>query len=355
MITTETLTDENSAPEGVLKRYTLSNDNGISVQVINYGGIITSLRVPDRNGNVEDVVLGFSDLKQYITKNAPFFGAIVGRFANRIAGGTFSIEGKTYQVPKNEEKNALHGGNEGFHTKFWDVEIVENTPEPTLKLSYQSRDGEEGFPGNLSVTVHYVLTKDNALEISYEAQTDKTTVVNLSQHSYFNLSGDFSKAIVDHELQLESDAFLPVDSNMIPLGELEPVEDSPFDFRKAKPIGKDIGSSHEQLEVSGGYDHNFILRGEALRRIATVFHPDSGRVMEASTTEPGVQFYSGNSLDGKYDTKGGGKNEFRTGFCLETQHFPDSPNQPHFPSALLKPGEKWKSKTVYKFLTRPLN
>lgn len=335
-------------PEGnSIKKYIVTNRNGMQLEVINYGGIITSLTAPDRNGKYEDVVLGFTKPEDYFTGNSYFLGAIVGRFANRIAGGKFNLEGKTYTLETNNSPNHLHGGKEGFSHKIWEIEAVPNSQ--TLKLSYTSEDGEEGYPGKLTVTVWYTLTDDNALEISYEATTDKPTIVNLSQHSYFNLSGDFTEFITGHELQLNADYFIAVDNTMIPTGELKNVEGTPFDFRISKLIGKDINADDEQLKLGNGYDHCWVPNGTGLRSIAEVYHTETGRVMEVLTDQSGVQLYSGNFLDGKYETKTGGKNESRTGLCLETQHFPDSPNQPHFPSVTLLPGQKYQSKTIYKF------
>ncbi|SHL09658.1 aldose 1-epimerase [Chryseobacterium contaminans] len=335
-----------------IKKYTLTNKNGMKVEVINFGGIITSLTAPDRNGKYEDVVLGFTKPEGYFDGNPYYFGALIGRYGNRIANAKFSLEGKAYEIDKNDGPNSLHGGKEGFHTRFWNIEVVKNAKFPTLKLSYTSTDGEEGYPGKLTTTVFYTLTDDNALEISYEAETDKSTVVNLTQHSYFNLSGNFTKTITDHELQINADHFLPVNETLIPTGEQKAVKGTPFDFTVSKLIGKDIGADDDQLKKGKGYDHNWILNGKGLRSIAKVYHQGTGRVMEVFTDEPGVQFYSGNFLDGKFDTKTGGKNEFRTGFCLETQHFPDSPNQPSFPSTELKPGQKYQSKTIYKFFVK---
>jgi aldose 1-epimerase len=332
-----------------VKQYTLTNKNGMKVEVINYGGIITSLTAPDKNGNYQDVVLGFTKPEDYFNGNPYFFGALIGRYGNRIANAKFTLEGKTYELDKNDGPNSLHGGKEGFDTKIWTVEPVKDAQFPTLKLTYVSADGEEGFPGKLTTTVLYTLTDDNALEISYEATTDKATVVNLTQHSYFNLSGNFTQSITDHELQLKAEKFLPVNSTIIPNGEEKSVKGTPFDFTVSKPIGKDINSDDEQIRLGQGYDHNWILEGKGLRTIATVYHPASGRVMEVMTDQPGVQFYSGNFLDGKYETKTGGKYEKRNGFCLETQHYPDSPNQKAFPSTELKPGQKYQTKTIYKF------
>lgn len=342
--------DYGVTPKGdSIKKYTLSNKNGMKVEVINFGGIITSLTAPDRNGKYEDVVLGFTKPEGYFDGNPYYFGALIGRYGNRIANAKFTLDGKTYEINKNDGPNSLHGGKEGFHTRFWNIEVVKDAKFPTLKLSYTSADGEEGYPGKLTTTVFYTLTDDNALEISYEAETDKPTVVNLTQHSYFNLSGNFTKTITDHELQINADHFLPVNETLIPTGEQKAVKGTPFDFTVSKPIGKDISADDDQLKKGKGYDHNWILNGKGLRSIAKVYHQGTGRLMEVFTDEPGVQFYSGNFLDGKFDTKTGGKNEFRTGFCLETQHFPDSPNQPSFPSSELKPGQKYQSKTIYKF------
>ncbi|WP_312510125.1 aldose epimerase family protein [Chryseobacterium culicis] len=342
--------DYGVTPKGdSIKKYTLTNKNGMKVEVINFGGIITSLTAPDRNGKYEDVVLGFTKPEGYFEGNPYYFGALIGRYGNRIANAKFSLEGKTYEIDKNDGPNSLHGGKEGFHTRFWNIEAVKDAKFPTLKLSYTSNDGEEGYPGKLTTTVFYTLTDDNALEISYEAETDKPTVVNLTQHSYFNLSGNFTKTITDHELLINADHFLPVNETLIPTGEQKDVKGTPFDFTAAKSIGKDINAEDDQLKKGKGYDHNWILNGKGFRSIAQVYHPATGRLMEVLTDEPGVQFYSGNFLDGKFDTKTGGKNEFRTGFCLETQHFPDSPNQPSFPSTELKPGQKYHSKTIYKF------
>ncbi|GEJ43944.1 aldose epimerase family protein [Chryseobacterium sp. ON_d1] len=342
--------DYGVTPKGdSIKKYTLTNKNGMKVEVINFGGIITSLTAPDRNGKYEDVVLGFTKPEGYFDGNPYYFGALIGRYGNRIANAKFSLEGKAYEIDKNDGPNSLHGGKEGFHTRFWNIEAVKNAKFPTLKLSYTSADGEEGYPGKLTTTVFYTLTDDNALEISYEAETDKPTVVNLTQHSYFNLSGNFTTTITDHELQINADHFLPVNETLIPTGEQKAVKGTPFDFTVSKAIGKDISAEDDQLKKGKGYDHNWILNGKGMRSIAKVYHQGTGRLMEVFTDEPGVQFYSGNFLDGKFDTKTGGKNEFRTGFCLETQHFPDSPNRPSFPSTELKPGQKYHSKTIYKF------
>lgn len=329
--------------------YTLTNKNGMKVQIINYGGIITSLTAPDKNGKYEDVVLGYTKPEDYFNGNPYFYGAIIGRYGNRIANAKFSLDGKNYNLNKNDGPNHLHGGKEGFYAKIWNAEIVENTQFPTLKLTYISEDGEQGFPGKLNTTVTYSLTDNDALEILYEATTDKKTIVNLTQHSYFNLSGKFNQPITDHELQLDADKMIPVNEVLIPTGELKNVDKTPFDFRTSKTIGKDINTEDDQLRKGKGYDHCWVLNGKGLRKIGELYHPNTGRVMEVITDQPGVQFYSGNFLDSKYDTKTGGKNDFRTGLCLETQHYPDSPNQPSFPSVVLNPGEKYSTKTIYKF------
>jgi len=332
-----------------IKTYTLTNKNGMTAKIINYGGIITSLTAPNKDGKYEDVVLGYTKPEDYFNGNPYYFGALIGRYGNRIANAKFTLDGKEFNIDKNDGPNSLHGGKEGFFSKVWTAEIVKDAQLPPLKLTYVSADGEEGYPGKLTATVTYTLTDDDALEIAYEAETDKATVVNLTQHSYFNLSGNFTNPITDHELQIKADKFLPVDATLIPTGVQQDVKGTAFDFTTAKPIGKDIEAAEEQLKLGKGYDHNWILNGSGMRNIATVYHAASGRVMEVSTDQPGVQFYSGNFLDAKYDTKTGGKNEFRTGLCLETQHFPDSPNQPSFPTTVLKPGEKYATKTIYKF------
>jgi aldose 1-epimerase len=332
-----------------IKKYKLINKNGMKAEIINYGGIVTSLTAPDRNGKYEDIVLGFTKPEDYFEDNGYFFGALIGRYANRIAHAEFSLEGEIFTVDKNDNSNGLHGGRNGFHTQLWKAEPLEDNEFPALKLTYISEDGESGFPGRLSTTVIYTLTDDDSLEISYEATTDKTTVINLTQHSYFNLSGDFTKTILDHELQINADTFLPINDSSIPTGEEVMVKETPFDFTNFKKIGQDIDGQNDQLKIANGYDHNWILNGQGLRTIAKVYHSDTGRAMEVISDQPGVQFYSGNFLDGKYETKTGGKNTSRTGFCLETQHYPDAPNQPSFPSTELKPGQKYQTKTTYRF------
>ena len=334
--------------------YTLANANGMVARIIDFGGIIVSLTAPDRNSKLEDVVLGFDDLAGYVGVH-PYFGAIVGRYGNRIAKGKFSLDGKDYTLAVNNDANALHGGLEGFDKKVWDAETFEEPQGVGLKLTYVSADGEEGYPGTLTTTVTYTLTNANELKIHYLATTDAPTVLNLTNHSYFNLDGAGNGNILDHRIMINASAFTPVDETLIPTGELQPVAGTPFDFTTAKPIGQDIAVEDQQLTYGGGYDHNFVLdkpQPDVLSLAAEVYAPDSGRVMQVFTTEPGVQFYVGNFLDGSNVGKGGIAYQYRYGFCLETQHFPDSPNQPNFPSVVLRPGESYTSTTVYQFSAR---
>lgn len=333
--------------------YKLKNRKGMEVNVITYGGRITSLNVPDKNGKFENVVLGFDNLGQYLKDN-PFFGALIGRYGNRIAKAKFSLDGKEYSLAANNGDNSLHGGIKGFDKVIWNVEETRQGDPVVLELSYTSKDMEEGFPGNLSVKVTYTLTNDNTLEVDYEATTDKKTVVNLTQHAYFNLSGDFSRTILDHELTLNADKYIPVNETLIPTGELAEVKGTPFDFTTPKIIGRDIELENDQLKKGLGFDHCWVLNDQdkGMRSVSTVYHPESGRTMEISTTEPGMQFYTGNFLDGTLPTIKGGTYGQRSGFCLETQHYPDSPNQEHFPSVFLNPGEKYETKTTFKFSTK---
>lgn len=336
-------------PDGqTVNQYTLTNANGIELAAIGYGGIITSLRVPDRTGSMDDIVLGFDRLEDYL-KEHPFFGAIIGRYGNRIAKGRFTLNGQTYALATNNGPNHLHGGNKGFDKVLWQVEPV--TGRNALVFTRTSPDGEEGYPGNLRVRVMYTLTDKNELIVDYSATTDKPTPVNLTQHSYFNLAGQASGDILGHELMLNADRYTPVDDTLIPTGELAAVAGTPFDFRKPTAIGARIKASHAQLKAGGGYDHNWVLnrKGAALQLAARVVEPKTGRTLEVATTEPGIQFYSGNFLDGTLKGKGGAVYNHRTGFCLETQHFPDSPNQPTFPSTILKPGQEYKTQTVFTF------
>ncbi len=336
-------------PEGrEVNLYTLTNTNGLRVRITNYGAILVSLEVPDRDGNLSDITLGFDALDGYLAGH-PHFGATIGRYANRIGKGTFVLDGVEYKLATNNGENHLHGGIKGFDKVVWRPEdLWANDNEALLKMSYISEDDEEGYPGNLACTVTYTLTKDNELKINYEAETDKTTVVNLTNHSYFNLAGQGTGDILGHELMLNADKYTPVDEGLIPTGEIKSVKDSPMDFT----LPMSIGSRIEQ--VTGGYDHNYVLNsgGGSPALAVKVYEPTSGRIMEIYTTEPGVQLYTGNFLDGSLTGKAGKVYKKHYGFCLETQHFPDSPNKSNFPSAVLLPGQKYMSETVHKFYTR---
>jgi aldose 1-epimerase len=337
-----------------VKMFTLANNQGISMNVINYGGIIVSLNVPDKNGKIEDVVLGYDSLSHYI-RNNPYFGALIGRYGNRIAKGKFFLDGKSYQLATNNDPNHLHGGVNGFDKVFWNIEPIDTAAGNALRLTYQSKDGEEGYPGNLNVEVTYLLTEKNELSISYKATTDKKTIVNLTQHTYFNLSGDAKADILQHELVLNADKFIPVDKTLIPTGKLQNVEGTPFDFRTPISIGSRIDKKDQQLEFGRGYDHCWVLTDpetDSLNLAATLYEPTSGRLMSISTTEPGIQFYSGNFLDGSNIGKKGAVYKHRYGLCLESEHFPDSPNQKNFPSVELNPGEVYRTQTVYAFSTK---
>jgi len=329
--------------------YTLTNAHGVEVRAMNYGGIILSLRVPDRKGQLADIVLGHEKAEEYMP-NPPYLGAIVGRYANRIANGTFTLDGKTYTLPKNDGPNTLHGGiTRTFDKVLWDGEPLKG--KNGVAFTYLSKDGEEGFPGNLKVTVTYTLTDSNELVIDYQATTDKATPINVSQHSYFNLKGAGNGDILDHEIMISADKFTPVDKNLIPTGELRAVKGTPFDFTTSTKIGARIEDPYEQMVLGHGYDHNFVLnrKGAGLSLAARVYEPTTGRVLEVSTTQPAVQFYTGNFLDGSVTGKEGHVYKRRYGLCLETQHYPDSPNHPDFPSTILKPGEKFDQTTVFKF------
>lgn len=334
--------------------YELKNNNGMIVEIITYGGIITSIKVPNREGVIEDVVLGYTTLADY-EKSSPYFGALIGRYGNRIANGRFDLEGETYKLVQNDGKNHLHGGNVGFDKVVWSAETKISSEEVALILSYVSPDGEEGYPGTLSVEVAYRLTENNTLIVDYKANTDKTTIVNLTQHSYFNLSANFETPILDHEVQLFADYYLPVDATLIPTGEIAPVQQTPFDFTQPKLIGKEIEMENEQLQRGGGYDHCWVLNSNNSNALAArVYHPSSGRVLQIYTDEPAIQFYTGNFLDGTLPNKKGGVYNYRSGFCLETQHYPDSPNQPNFPSVVLHPNETYRTSTKFEFLTSKL-
>lgn len=340
-------------PEGQeVKLYTLRNANGVTAGIMNYGAIVVSLKAPDAKGQMDDIVLGYDNLEGYL-KVTPYFGAIVGRYGNRIGKGKFTLDGTTYTLAVNNGENALHGGNKGFDKVVWGHKPVWKSDSVGVELSYLSKDGEEGYPGNLKATVTYTLTNKNELRIDYVATTDKATPVNLTHHGYFNLTGG-ERDILGHVLMLNADRFTPVDAGLIPTGELQAVKGTPMDFTKATAIGERIEADFEQLKAGGGYDHNWVLnrRGGGLSLAARVTEPTTGRVMEVWTTQPGVQFYSGNFLDGTITGKGGKVYQHRWGFCLETQHYPDSPNKPNFPSTILRPGDKYETTTVYRFLTK---
>lgn len=327
--------------------FTLQNKNGVKAQITNYGGRLVSLYVPDKNGKLTDVVAGFTSVEGYQHSTEPYFGATIGRYGNRIAKGKFTLDGKAYTLFINNTPNTLHGGKKGYQDVVWDAS---KTDKQTLVLTYLSKDMEEGFPGNLKVKVVYALTDDNALKISYEATTVKNTVVNLTNHAFFNLNGENGGSVLDHQVKINADKYTPVDSTLIPTGKLEPVKDTPFDFTAAKTIGDRIETDNQQLKNGKGYDHNFVLNThDANEIIATVTGDKTGIVMSVSTDQPGLQFYSGNFMQSKNTMKGGHKDEFRTAFAMETQHFPDSPNQPSFPSTVLKPGETYHTTSVYKF------
>lgn len=330
--------------------YTLENDNGMIVQITNYGGRIVTLIVPDKEGKKADVVTGYDNIQGYVNDKS-FFGGIIGRYGNRIGKGKFVIDGKEYQLPLNDGPNSLHGGMKGFDHKVWDV--VKATKD-SLVLQYLSVDGEEGYPGNLKVEVIYSLNNNNELKIDYKAETDAPTVVNLTNHAYFNLSGHDNGDILGHLLMINASKITPVDSTLIPTGEFMNVEGTPFDFKKLQAIGSRINDDHIQLKYGKGYDHNWVLdkNGNEMSLAAELVDTVSGRVMEVYTTEPGIQFYSGNFLDGTVIGKKGVSYKYRHALCLETQHFPDSPNKPNFPSTILRPGEMYKTSTIYKFSVR---
>ena len=342
------------APDGTeVQLFTLTNAQGAKATISTYGGTLTSLEVPDKNGKLSNVVLGFDKLEGYLSpafrKSNPYFGALIGRYGNRIAKGKFTVDGKPYQVGLNNNGNSLHGGKVGFDQKVWTAKVSASavTTEPTLTLRYLSKDGEEGYPGNLQVTVMYTLTSDNALKIDYTAVTDKATPLNLTNHAYFNLALGQSKDVLAHQVTIPADRYTVVDAQLIPTGELRPVKGTPFDFTASHAIGERIG------QVPGGYDHNWVLNQASGQHVAaTVYEPTTGRTMQVTTDQPGVQFYTGNFLDGTLTGHGGTTYGKHAGFCLETQHFPDSPNQPKFPSTILKPGETYHTTTTYTFGVR---
>ena len=326
--------------------YTITNSNGMQVSILNYGGTVTKIMTPDKNNKMEDVILGFESLDGYLQKGNPYFGSLVGRYANRIANAKFTLDGKTYTLAANDHGNSLHGGNKGFDKVLW---TATKTSDSTLKLNYVSKDGEEGYPGTLNAEVVYTLTSDNAVKIDYTATTDKSTPVNLTNHSYFNLSAGNDSNILNHEVWLNADKYTPVNDVLIPTGEIADVTNTPMDFRTAKAIGKDIE------KMKSGYDHNWVLnrKENGLEKVASVYDPGSGRLMEVFTTEPGLQFYTGNFLDGTLEhTMNGQKYVHHAAFCMEAQHYPDSPNQPNFPNVMLRPGEVYKQTTEYKFSTK---
>ena len=338
-----------------IKLYTLKNDSGMTVKVTNYGAIITSIVVPDRDGKLADVALGYNKVEDYINAvDKPYFGAVVGRYGNRIAEGKFTLDGIEYKLATNNNENHLHGGVIGFDKVVWDAKYDQT--KRSITLSYLAKDMEEGYPGNLLVSVTYTLSEDNKLAIDYLARTDKATPLNITQHTYFNLKGEGEGTILDHELLLNASQYTPVDKTLIPTGELVDVAGTPFDFTSPKSIGKDVKADNEQLEFGLGYDHNWVLdkngKDGMLTAAAGVYEPTTGRVLLVETTEPGIQFYCGNFLDGRLKGKSGKTYLFRGGFCLETQHFPDSPNQPNFPSCILRPGETYKTQTVFTFTTK---
>lgn len=341
-------------PEGsTVELYTLTNRKGVEAAITNYGGIVVQLRVPDRKGNLADVVLGYDDLDGYIHDKA-YLGALIGRYGNRIAQGKFSLGGKTYTLARNNGENTLHGGLKGFNQAIWRATELESKDGPSLQLEYLSKDGEEGFPGNLSVKVIYTLTDDNELKIEYSATTDKETVLNLTNHSYFNLAGAGNGDILQHQVMLKADKFTPVNESLIPTGELRSVQGTPMDFRTPTAVGARIDQDDVQLKYGRGYDHNWVLESGGSKTptlAASVYEPGTGRTLEVWTTEPGVQFYTGNFLDGAKG-KSGKVYQRRYALCLETQHFPDSPNQPNFPSTVLKPGQHYHTVTIYKFSAR---
>jgi aldose 1-epimerase len=332
--------------------YTLTNASGSQVKIINYGATVVALSVPDRNGKLENVVLGYDSVQGYVD-GTTYFGAIVGRYGNRIGKGKFSLEGKQYQVTVNDGENCLHGGKIGYNKVLWNVTAVKDTVEPALELTYVSPDGEEGFPGTVTLTVTYTLTNKNELRIDYKGTTDKTTILNPTHHSYFNLSGTFTNTILDNLVSIEADSITPVDNGLIPTGVLAGVANTPMDFRTPTAIGARINDHYEQLVLGHGYDHNWVLRNfnGSVRKAAEVYEPKSGRVMTVWTDQPGIQFYTGNFLNGN-DKGNGVAYQHRTGLCLEAQCFPDSPNEPQFPSATLKPGQVYHQTTIYQFTTK---
>ena len=335
-----------------VEQYIMSNNKGMEISIIDYGGIITSWTAADKKGDYKDIVLGFNTLGEYEAET-PYFGALIGRYSNRIAEGKFNLEGQEYTLAVNNGVNHIHGGLKGFDKVVWDAKTILNDSTVSLELSYLSKDMEEGYPGNLKAKVTYTLNNEDELSVIYEATTDKPTIVNLTQHSYFNLTADFNQDILGHEIVINANSYLPVDDTLIPTGEFREVNKTPFDFRKSKAIGKQINDENAQLEIGNGYDHCWVLNDQdkGLRFVASAYEAVSGRLLEVYSDKPGIQFYTGNFLDGTLPTKSKGTYQIRTGFCLETQHYPNSPNQDNFPSVILNPGNKYKSKTVFRLST----
>lgn len=334
-------------------QFALKNNSGMQVNIINYGAIVRSIIVPDRNGKFEDVTLGYDSLSGYINDNS-YQGAIVGRYGNRIGKGKFKLDDNEYQLTINDGENHLHGGKQGFHKVLWDAKVVSDTGEPSLSLTYVSPDGEEGYPGNVTLTVTYTLTNNNELRIDYKGTTDQPTILNPTHHSYFNLTGNPTNTILDHQLTIEAETFTPVDKGLITTGEKKLVDKTPMDFRTPFAIGARINDKFEQLAFGKGYDHNWVLRNYdgKVSKAVELYEPVSGRLMTVLTDQPGMQFYSGNFLDGSIKGKNGINYQYRTGLCLEAQCFPDSPNKPEFPSVTLRPGQEYKQTTIYKFSTK---
>lgn len=335
-------------------RFTLQGAGGMRLEVLDYRAIVHALHVPDRRGQMSDVVLGYDDLAGY-EQDRFYLGALIGRYANRIREGTFLLDGKPYSLPRNEGSHHLHGGRRGFGRVVWEARLFEDAEKAAVVLEHTSKDGEEGYPGTLAVQVTYAVYRSNTFSVDYRATTDRPTPVNLTQHAYFNLAGEGSGDVLGHELTIHADSFTPLDDSLIPTGEVIPVHGTPLDFRRPQRIGSRIGASHEQLRIANGYDHNFVLNrtGDGLSSAARVVDPASGRVLEVFTTEPGMQLYSGNFLDGSHPGKHGHRYNRHAGFCVETQHFPDSPNQAGFPSTILRPGSELHSRTEFRFSTQP--
>ncbi len=343
-----TIQEFGKTPDGkAVEIYTLANSKGMEARITTYGGRVVSLKTPDKNGKFGDIVLGFDSLDGYLGDN-PYFGALIGRYGNRIGKGRFQLDGQEYKLAVNNGENSLHGGIKGFDKVVWTAKEAGDG----IELTYPSKDGEEGYPGNLTSTVKYTLTDADELKIEYTATTDKPTVLNLTNHSYFNLAGEGSGTNLAHRVTIFADAFTPVDAGLIPTGKLQPVDGTPFDFRKETAIGDRIDANDEQIKLGGGYDHNYVLNGTGMKHAASVYEPTSGRVMDVYTDQPAMQFYTGNFLDGTIKGKGGKVYPRRAAFCMETQHYPDSPNKPAFPSVLLRPGERYHTVTTYKFSTR---